>query len=238
MKITENLMVLDITDEHGAIHPALLRGEGRLMLVDAGYPMQLELFRQAVEAEGYTLDQITDLVFTHHDMDHIGSAKDILALAPNCRTLAHAQESPYIDGRHTPVKLAALLADFDNLPAERQAFVRYFQEAYANRKIAIDQELTDGDVLPVAEGVEVLHTPGHMSGHICLFHRASGTLIAGDALFLQDGFPVVESRYHHEQQLARRSAQRLARLPVEQLVLYHGGVVDSPEALRTFQALA
>ncbi len=238
MRIAEHIVVLDIAGEHGAIHPVLLRGQGRLMLVDAGYPMQLELIRQAMDAEGFALDQLTDLTFTHHDMDHIGSAKDILALAPNARTMAHGQEAPYIDGRQTPVKLAALLADFDNLPAERQAFVRYYQEAYANRKIPIDRELADGDVLPFAGGVEVLHTPGHMPGHICLFDRASGTLIAGDALFLVDGKLSAQSRYHQNQQLALQSAQRLARLPVKRLVLYHGGVLDSPEALKALKDFA
>ncbi len=45
MRIAEHIVVLDIAGEHGAIHPVLLRGQGRLMLVDAGYPMQLELIR-------------------------------------------------------------------------------------------------------------------------------------------------------------------------------------------------
>ncbi len=238
MRIADNIAMLDIVGARGAIHPVLLQGEGRLMLVDAGYPMQMELIRQAMEAEGFALNQLTDLVFTHHDMDHIGSAKDVLSQAPHARTLAHAQKAPYIDGRQTPVKLAALLADFDNLPPERQAFVRQFQEAYANRKIPIDQELSDGDVLPVAGGVEVLHTPGHMPGHICLFERASGTLIAGDALFLVDGKLSVQSHYHQDQQLAQQSAQRLARLPVKRLVLYHGGVLGSPEALQVLKDLA
>src|SRR4029453_15832331 len=32
--------------------------------------------------------------------------------------------------------------------------------------------------------LEVLHLPGHTAGHVCLFHRPSGVLFAGDTLLL------------------------------------------------------
>ena len=43
------------------------------------------------------------------------------------------------------------------------------------------RELFDGSVLEVdGRSIEVLHTPGHAPGHLCLFERASGALLAGD----------------------------------------------------------
>jgi glyoxylase-like metal-dependent hydrolase (beta-lactamase superfamily II) len=32
----------------------------------------------------------------------------------------------------------------------------------------IDERIKDGDVLPIAGGIEVIHTPGHSKGHISL----------------------------------------------------------------------
>ena len=40
-------------------------------------------------------------------------------------------------------------------------------------------------------GVEIVSTPGHTEGHICLYLYEFKTLIAGDALFVQDGELVI-----------------------------------------------
>lgn len=47
-----------------------------------------------------------------------------------------------------------------------------------------DMLLADGDVLKFGETeLEVLFTPGHCPGEVCLYHKATKTLIAGDVLF-------------------------------------------------------
>ena len=47
-----------------------------------------------------------------------------------------------------------------------------------------DGELTDGQVLTVAgTAVEVLHTPGHAPGAVCLHVPALSTVLTGDTLF-------------------------------------------------------
>lgn len=44
-----------------------------------------------------------------------------------------------------------------------------------------DRRAADGDVLAVGEAeLEVIHTPGHSPGHICLYLRPAGVLFAGD----------------------------------------------------------
>ncbi len=49
-------------------------------------------------------------------------------------------------------------------------------------KIKVDSLLNDGDRLPLAGGAaaEVLHTPGHARGHICLWQPEEGWLVCGD----------------------------------------------------------
>lgn len=47
-----------------------------------------------------------------------------------------------------------------------------------------DGELRDGDTLVVAGTVlEVLHTPGHAPGSVCLYAESLGTVFTGDTLF-------------------------------------------------------
>ena len=40
--------------------------------------------------------------------------------------------------------------------------------------VPVDEELTDGQLLPVAGGLRVVHTPGHSPGHASFLHEPPG----------------------------------------------------------------
>jgi hypothetical protein len=46
--------------------------------------------------------------------------------------------------------------------------------------VTIDQPLSDGEILPIAGGIEAIHTPGHYAGHLALLWRPGRMLFAGD----------------------------------------------------------
>ena len=46
--------------------------------------------------------------------------------------------------------------------------------------VAIDQPLTDGEMLPIAGGFDVIHAPGHCAGQVALLWRPGRMLFAGD----------------------------------------------------------
>ena len=48
------------------------------------------------------------------------------------------------------------------------------------KPVAIDQPLTPGEILPIAGGIEVIHTPGHCAGQVALLWRPGRMLFAGD----------------------------------------------------------
>ena len=51
-------------------------------------------------------------------------------------------------------------------------------------KVEIDQSLSSNDVVKAGSlAAQVLHTPGHTEGSICLYFPVERTLIAGDTLF-------------------------------------------------------
>jgi glyoxylase-like metal-dependent hydrolase (beta-lactamase superfamily II) len=147
-----------------------------------------------------------------------------LKIAPTAKVMAHADEAPYIDGRKTPIKLAALLENYDNLPDDRKAWCDRYKEGYANRKINITQTLSDGDILPICGGIEVIHTPGHTPGHICLFLRESGILVSGDAINIKDGEPSEPNPQHtYNMELGLKSMEKAMKYPIKSMVAYHGG---------------
>jgi glyoxylase-like metal-dependent hydrolase (beta-lactamase superfamily II) len=81
--------------------------------------------------------------------------------------------------------------------------------------------------LNIAGGVDVIFTPGHTLGHICLYHRESKTLIAGDALNMKDGhLSGANPDYTHDMDLAQASIKHLEDFDIQRIITYHGGVFD------------
>jgi glyoxylase-like metal-dependent hydrolase (beta-lactamase superfamily II) len=92
--------------------------------------------------------------------------------------------------------------------------------------------LADGDVLPVLGGLEVIHTPGHTPGSVCLYARQSGLLFVGDVLQRRFGrVSAASGLYSDDPAAARSSLQRLAELDVKTVVFSHyPPLVDDPRA--------
>jgi glyoxylase-like metal-dependent hydrolase (beta-lactamase superfamily II) len=227
MRIANNVEMLEIAAMGNVIYPTLTWDDDHLVLIDAGYPGQKGAIAQALAVAGFSASGITHIIITHQDMDHIGCVPDLLRLAPAALTLIHEEEAPYLDGRKTPLKLAALLSQYDSLPAERQAWCDSIKEGYANRIITAGQPLCDGDLLPLCGGIEVIHTPGHTPGHICLYLRQSCILVSGDALNIQDGeLCGPNPQYTYEMERGMRSVEKALTRPLNGVVAYHGGYLE------------
>ena len=80
-------------------------------------------------------------------------------------------------------------------------------------------QLSDGDVLHVAgTAVEVLHTPGHAPGAVCLHAAELGVLFSGDTLF-QGGPGATGRSYSDFPTILDSIRERLLSLPPETRVL-------------------
>lgn len=82
--------------------------------------------------------------------------------------------------------------------------------------------LEEGDGLPGLPGWQVLHTPGHTPGSVCLWHAQEGVLIVGDAMESRGGRPGLPSRlFSVDLAQAHSSIRRLALLDVGVLCFSH-----------------
>ena len=76
-------------------------------MADAGFPGQMPQLRSAFEKESVSFNQLTTVILTHHDIGHIGGLAGILEELPGQITiLAHSEETAYIQGEKSPLKLA------------------------------------------------------------------------------------------------------------------------------------
>ncbi|MNI19018.1 putative metallo-hydrolase YflN [compost metagenome] len=218
------------------ITPILLQDECDMILIDCGYPNFMPLLEEAANRHNVTLDSITKLIVTHHDMDHIGSLAALKRTYPHIDIIAYELEVPYIEGAKKLLRLEQAESTFNALPDEAkpyaEQFIRFLQSI---EPAAVDRTVSNGERLPWCDGIEIIHTPGHMPGHISLYLPASKTLIAGDAVVIEEGnLAIANPQYTLDLDEAIRSVQRLLDYDIEQIICYHGGLFhgDVQQALQ------
>lgn len=244
MIIAHGLAMLELPI-HGEnlMYPTLIWNETEAVLFDAGLPNQAAAFRTAVEAAGVPFERLGAIVLTHQDLDHIGSARALQELSDGrIRTMAHAIEIPFIQFDQKPTKMTPefllnmaaeqgisfapeLIARINTDLSGAWPEVRHVFSQFAT---PIDNALTDGQVLPICGGIEVIHTPGHTPGHCCFYLKQFKTLVAGDAMNASEGRLIGPSS-QHSADLGRavESLARLADYDIEKVICYHGGLVHN-----------
>ena len=232
MKIANGIEMLEISTEAmgrpGTINPTLIWENDNVILVDTGFPGQQQLFKEQIEKAGVPFDNINMIILTHHDIDHIGGLNGMVKeIKNNVKVISHVEEKPYIQGDKVPHKLAKLEANAEALDENMKQMYNMMKTGFAAGYKEVDEVLKDGDVLPYLGGIEVIYTPGHTIGHMCLYLRESKTLIAGDLLFYREGkLSKADSSINHDQDLALKSLKKLTQYDIENIICYHGGLFN------------
>lgn len=158
----------------GMANAVLLDGGSELTLVDAGFPDKAPLVLDAIRQLGRSPRDLRHLVLTHGHADHIGSAAAIVR-ETGATTYMHPVDAPIAEAggpframSPSPSPLPGLMYRLVWKPDQRVEPVR------------IDRPLADGETLPIAGGLRVVHTPGHCAGQVSLLWRGEQLLIAGD----------------------------------------------------------
>ncbi len=199
-----------------------------VILVDTGLPGQLASIREAMQQQaGVDFEKINQVILTHHDIDHVGGLRELLNELPGrVRVLAHVDEKDYIDGTKRPLKLAKMEENFDSLPEGMKTFYPVMKKAFEGTAAPVDEVLQDGDELPYCGGITVIFTPGHTLGHISLYVKESKTLIAGDALRVDENgmLDIATATSNHDMGLCKQSMKTLTNYDIETVICYHGGL--------------
>ena len=222
-------IILTIVPEWGneanAIHPILLRDEEHLALIDCGYVGSLPLLVEALQTNGVSPRELTHVVITHHDHDHIGALAGLKQSNPRVQIITSAAEAPYLTGTFPSLRLTQARAIQPTLTGEAQAAGLAFIDLLEHvESVAVDSTVADGDVLPFCGGCNVIFTPGHTQGHLSLYLPALDTIIAGDAAVLESGKLVLANpQYAQDFDRADRSLQAILAIGAKTIVCYHGG---------------
>jgi glyoxylase-like metal-dependent hydrolase (beta-lactamase superfamily II) len=98
---------------------------------------------------------------------------------------------------------------------------------HQDKTFAPDRVLDDGKVLRVADfDLEVIHTPGHASNHLCYLHRKHRLLFTGDHII--NGSTVVIDPPDGNMKDYIDSLERLKSVDIASIAPGHGAVFSNP----------
>ncbi|WP_411681811.1 MBL fold metallo-hydrolase [Clostridium thailandense] len=230
MKIESGIYMLEIPANimgmASVINPTLIWDKDSLVLIDTGFPGQLNQIRESFEKEGIPFSKLNMVILTHQDIDHIGSVSNILKELPGrVKVFAHEEEKAYINGEKKPVKLAKLKDRLEYLPDNMKIIYEKLKSGFENSRVNVDKTLIDGQELPFCGGITVVYTPGHTPGHICLYIKQWKILIAGDILSVKEGLLVrADQDINFDNELNIKSIKKLMKYDIETVICYHGGI--------------
>ncbi len=151
---------------------AFVDDDGQVTLVDCGLSRAPRRIVDALALLGRRPADVTRIILTHAHGDHAGGAQAMVARTGVDGVAAHVDDVAYLTGGR-------------NAPTSGSTMGRLLSRSPSSRfgPVEVGEPLTDGQVLDVAGGLRVVHTPGHTPGHVSLIHEDSGVLITGDAIF-------------------------------------------------------
>jgi glyoxylase-like metal-dependent hydrolase (beta-lactamase superfamily II) len=191
----------------------LIDDGGTLSLIDTSTTTAAARIFEAIASLGRRPEDLRTIIATHYHYDHTGNVATLVERT-GAQFLAHIDDAPYIDGRKPWRHLD--IGPFDMTVPES----RYYT-------LKLDRELRTGDVLPIAGGLEVIHTPGHTPGSISLYAREHSALFTGDAIGNWLGLRLPIPMPSHDMDEARRSVHKLAALTYDVALPGHGNPIMS-----------
>jgi glyoxylase-like metal-dependent hydrolase (beta-lactamase superfamily II) len=179
--------------------------EPTLSLVDAGYRGSRSRIERAISSHDRTIDDLVRVICTHGHPDHAGGARELAA--------------PGVEIRLHPADAEGLKVDW-RAAFRRPSRGRVFAAMTPEPPNIVP--MVDGEILPVLGGLEVIHTPGHTPGSVCLYGPRDRVLFVGDVLQRRFGrVSYASGLYSDDYTAARRAVQRLADLDVATVVFSH-----------------
>ena len=244
MRVMDGLSLLEIGGAGNfAMCPVLVRDESDAVLFDAGLPGQMEKILSEMAVEGVPFSELTHILITHQDMDHIGSLAALQrAAAGQVKVMCQMEEKDYIQFDRIPAKMskerilqhAAEYLEKTGIRIPDPFSLDGIRILFADVTAVVDDVLADGQELNVCGGIVAIHTPGHTPGHCCYYLKKFRTLVAGDAMNVREGIlsgpnPV----YTKDPVTARASLAKLSAYDIQTVLCYHGGAISGPEGMNS-----
>ena len=180
-----------------------------LTLIDTGMPWSARQIFKYIQSIGRHPTELGRVLITHKHPDHTSGAPGIIRCS-NARIMAHRADANRNRQDTAALSYMGIFGSFD-LPLP---FLK---------STSVNCLLEESETIPVAGGINVLHTPGHTRGSVCYLLEREGLLFSGDTIFSEYGrvsrsmpFPGSDTAQY------RQSLERLAEMDFDILCGGHG----------------
>ncbi len=174
--------------EEMAVNAYLIQGDRGCLLVDTGWNINqaYSAMERQLREIGLGFADISLILITHFHPDHYGLAGRLVQ-ASGARVALHRIEKDFIDSRYMNMDgLLDQTADILRANGVPEKDLPRLQKASLGVRqyvapVSPEVVLEGGEV--IGQGryrFEVLWTPGHSPGHVCLLERTAKILISGD----------------------------------------------------------
>jgi glyoxylase-like metal-dependent hydrolase (beta-lactamase superfamily II) len=212
MKLADDLYVYPWTQPTANNCNTYFTGGAVPVLIDPGHTRLFTHVQRGLGQDGVQ-EMPRLVVLTHCHPDHLEAATPLQKAG--LRLAMHAREVSFFEGEGRQMAASMGL----NLP-----------------EMQVDILLEEGELKAGEEVFQVLHTPGHSPGHMCLYWARHKALFSGDLIFAQ-GVGRVDFPGGDGAQL-KKSVQRMATLDLEWVLPGHGPVIKGAENVkRNFEAI-
>jgi glyoxylase-like metal-dependent hydrolase (beta-lactamase superfamily II) len=197
--------IYQLPSEKPGSHVYLIKGEKKNVLIDTGMTANFPQLASQLRRLEFRIKDIHFVILTHEHFDHIGSTTFFNTSVIAAHTLA-ANKIELQDEFVTQNK-------YRNVPSK---------PFYAHLW------LEDGILIDLGNyRLQVIHTPGHTSGCICLYEPRKKLLFSGDTVFAGGLLSEIATSGSISDYVS--SLQRLANLKIEALYPGHGLLSHTPE---------
>lgn len=210
-RISKNIYQISL----GWVNVFVIEDKG-LTLIGTGPKRSAGKIFNAIKSAGKNPYDIKQIILTHLHPDHAGSAGEIQRIL-RVPVMAHFDDAQIIRYGIAFRKELCLTPGLKNWLIYHLAIKRL---AIDIDPIEIDRQLKDNDLLPLLDGIRVIHTPGHSKGHISLLAEKEEVLIAGDLLSNNMGLDL--SVFYEDRDEGIRSIVKVTNLDFEKMVFGHG----------------
>ena len=186
-------------------HVYLVKGDTKNVLIDTGFAGTFPILERRLRELGLHVRDINLIILTHEHVDHIGATAFF----------------------HRTAVVAAHRLTANKLELQDE-FVTFLKHDQSSKPFWVDIWLEDGSMIDLGNyELQVIHTPGHTSGCICLYEPRAGLLFTGDTVFA--GGILSEIAVGGNVSDYVNSVRRLSNLKVKQLYPGHGSVSSTPD---------
>jgi glyoxylase-like metal-dependent hydrolase (beta-lactamase superfamily II) len=204
VELQSNLFML--AGDGSGSHSYLIKGDYKNVLIDSGQDKYFHTLQNSLLTLGLKVRDIDIIINTHEHFDHIGANR-------------YFQEYALIAAhRFAAVKIAV-----------KDRYVTMYESGDLNDlPLKIHLWLEDKFRFDIGSFLlEVIHTPGHTSGSICLYEVNRNLLFTGDTIFAKGTLSYISESGSVGDYI--NSIGRLGTMKVKQTYPGHGTISKNPE---------